>query len=130
MAKDPSTDVNAQLASLLGSLTLSRSDPHSSNLLPTLQTEFHDLNLLQKRERNSQQHTPLDIEMDQMDIPSEQQLLGNSVTPSPRGTAATAVAIDEEASFLCDRCGSVISVARKAAHEQTWCPALQKQQLP
>jgi len=117
MAKEPSTDVNAKLASLLGSLTLSTSDPHSSSLqLPTLQTEFRDLDLLPGREKNSQQHTTLDLEMDQMDIPLEQQLLENSITPSHR---------DGEASFLCDRCGSVISVARKVAHEQTWCPALQ-----
>lgn len=130
MAKDPSTDVNAQLASLLGSLTLSRSNPHSSSLpMPTLQTEFGGLDLLPGRERNSQQHTSLDIEMHQMDIHLEQQLLGDSRTPSTRDAAAIAVA-DGEASFMCDRCGSLISVARKAAHDQAWCPALQKQLPP
>jgi hypothetical protein len=67
--------------------------------------------------------------MDQMDISLEQQLRGNRMTPSPRGAAATSAA-DGEASFMCDRCGSVISVARKAAHDQTWCPALQKQLPP
>ncbi|KAI3431743.1 hypothetical protein D9Q98_004785 [Chlorella vulgaris] len=33
----------------------------------------------------------------------------------------------EGASFACQGCGGVVSVARRAAHQQLWCPALQDQ---
>ena len=35
------------------------------------------------------------------------------------------LAADGGASYVCERCGSVISVARQVAHNQTWCPAFQ-----
>lgn len=30
----------------------------------------------------------------------------------------------EGASYVCQRCGGVVAVARQAAHEQSWCPSL------
>jgi hypothetical protein len=130
MAKDPSTDVTAQLASLLGSLTLSSgqsSTSHHPLPLPlphmtSLQTDFQN---------NFHLFSPgtIDVDMDDT-LPPPQQLLGStSLSPlsSSRNAASTSSPADGEASYLCESCGSLISVARKDAHEQTWCPALQKQ---
>ena len=30
-------------------------------------------------------------------------------------------------SFVCQRCGGVVSQARREAHERLWCPSLQQQ---
>lgn len=30
-----------------------------------------------------------------------------------------------EQSFVCGRCGGVVSIARQDAHERLWCPAAQ-----
>lgn len=30
-------------------------------------------------------------------------------------------------SFVCHRCGGVVSQARREAHERLWCPSLQQQ---
>ncbi len=132
MAKDPSTDVTAQLASLLGSLTLSSgqsSTSHHPLPLPhmtSLQTDFQN---------NLHLFPPgtIDVDMDDT-LPPPQQLLG-SARLSPLSSSRNAVAItsspaDGEASYLCESCGSLISVARKEAHEHTWCPALQKHPPP
>ena len=37
------------------------------------------------------------------------------------------LAADGEASYVCEFCGNVISLARRTAHEQSWCPAIHKQ---
>ncbi|KAL4421115.1 hypothetical protein ABPG77_001510 [Micractinium sp. CCAP 211/92] len=45
-----------------------------------------------------------------------------SVGEQERITRLTIAA--EGASYVCQKCGGVVAVARQAAHEQSWCPSL------
>lgn len=130
MANDPSTDVTSQLATLLGSLTLSSGQPFPPPPPQisgsSLQTEFSHLHLLPEQRHGAA--ADIDTEMEQMDF-SE---LGTSQQTHPSNrlaavAAATTSPADGEESYLCIRCGSLISVARKDAHDQAWCPALHKE---
>lgn len=64
--------------------------------------------------------------MEQMDVSESIPRENEGMLSQIRERAPAAVASDGESSYVCARCNSVISVARKAAHDETWCPALQK----
>ena len=133
MAKDPSTDVTAQLASLLGSLTLS-SGQSSTSHHPLPLPQQHISSLQTDFQNNLHLFSPGAIDVDMNDtLPPQKQLLGStrlSPLSSRNAVAITSSPADGEASYLCESCGSLISVARKDAHQQTWCPALQKPPPP
>ena len=122
-----SGDANAALRAAMHAITLAAGETAVQPILQAAQINHHSTGA----------HAPADVDpidqiavlLDGLDIEgatAPEHVTATSVPMFEASMVSIAMvdaALDDGSSYRCDACGGVVSVGRRQAHDEAWCPA-------